>query len=389
MLGLALAGPLGAAAADPSPAPKQALPDLSAQPAAADEAAADAPTPAAADDQGLPPLRNSGYIHLGLGARWFTGVDRDHLFLGNPLFGGLDAGTDSSNGSTDALNFEVALGYQHPSGLGLEVGLTVVPIDAVYAMPLFRVSGPGLGTRPALHTFGVQAGWGTIAGQYNSYYYYAYNSGDNYLAGDANFNTYAVCYRVEQMLNPRLSLGLELAYHFAWADVSYDHYDPNTSTTTNLHATLNYSGPSISLTLAAWPVAPFWTAKDQADVDQRQSRRERRLEARLEGIESRRSSRYDSAPDYDSATDAKAAGDRAMDNSRFKAAEAAYQQATLLAPGDTQGWRGLANAEYAEGKHARAFTHYKEALRLDPKDKDLRDFVEKLRVRLRQDLDLN
>jgi Ca-activated chloride channel family protein len=123
-------------------------------------------------------------------------------------------------------------------------------------------------------------------------------------------------------------------------------------------------------------------------VDQRQSRREEKLEERLERIEARRGTRTD-AQDYDSAPEAKAAGDACMDKGRFSAAQAAYQQATLLAPGDSQAWRGLANAEYAQGKHAKAYTHYNEALRLAPDDKALREFVDQLKARLRKDMDLD
>jgi tetratricopeptide (TPR) repeat protein len=267
-----------------------------------------------------------------------------------------------------------------------------MPLGSVYAMPLYRLATPGLGSRPVLHTLGAQFGWATINGQSEYYGYYYNGNNGNYLNGTVQMNTYAVVYRLEEMLNARLSLGLELAYHFAWANVGYtnEQYDSSTYTYTytSYQTTLNYSGPSISLTLAAWPMAPFWTAKDQAAVDQRQARREERLEERLERIEARRGTR-DDTQDYDSAAEAKAAGNGSMDKGRFSAAQSAYQQATLLAPGDSQAWRGLANAEYALGKHAKAYTHYKEALRLDPDNQPLRDFVEKLKTRLRQDLDLN
>jgi tetratricopeptide (TPR) repeat protein len=326
-------------------------------------------------------------IRLGVGARWFNQVDSDHLFLGNDLVGGyITSNENSAGGPVDTLDLDIALGYQDPSGLGVEVGFSPMPLESVYVMPLVRLASPGLGSRPVVHTLGAQFGWATITGNSNYYYYYPNNG--NSLNSDIQMNTYAVVYRVEEMLNARLSLGLELAYHFVWADANYTHYDSNTFTYTTYQTTFNYSGPSISLTLAAWPMAPFWTARDQAAVDDRQSRREQRLEERLERIEARRGPRED-AQDYDSAAEAETAGDACMDKGRFSAAQSAFQQATLLAPSDPQAWRGLANAEYAQGKHARAYTHYKEALRLDPDNQPLRDFVEKLKTRLRQDLDLN
>ncbi|HXB97988.1 MAG TPA: tetratricopeptide repeat protein, partial [bacterium] len=334
------------------------------------------------DPEGLPPLRNSMNLRLNVGARWFNQTDQNHEFFGNYFWGT----GDSTNGPTDTLSLEFALGYQHPSGLGLELGFGPLPIESVYVMPLYRLSSRGLGTRPALHTFGAQLGWGIIGGD-TAYYYN--DAGNNYLDQTVQMDTYTMVYRVEEMLSPRLSLGLELAYHFAWAGVDYTHYDTTTYTNVQEHATVNYSGPSVQVTLAAWPVAPFWTSRDQAAVDDLQARREQRIEARLERIEARRAAVDSDPADYASAADAMIAGERGMADRRFQPAEAAFQQATLLAPQDPQAWRGLANAEYALGKHARAYTHYKEALRLSPGDKALREFVDKLKDRLREDLDLN
>jgi hypothetical protein len=392
ILGLAFVGGLrgaepGQAAAPAAAADRQALPDLGTGPDAASAPKASSAPEDAGPQTTVPPLRNSLDIRLGLGARWFNQVDSDQLFLGNNLFGNFDAsGSGTADGTTGTLNLEIALGYQDPTGLGIEIGFSPMPMESVYAMPLFRLATAGLGSRPVLHTLGAQFGWATLGGQSNYNYYYSGTS--NYLNSDVQLNTYAVVYRVEELLSARLSLGLELAYHFAWATVDYTHYDSATSSYTNYQSSENYSGPSISITLAAWPMAPFWTDQDQAAVDDRQSRREQRLEERLERIEARRGSRREDQ-DYDSADEAKAAGGKAMDAGRYGAAAAAFQQATLLAPSDSQAWRGLANAEYALGKHAKAYTHYKEALRLAPDDKPLREFVEKLRARLKQDLDLD
>jgi hypothetical protein len=386
VVGLFLGGTLHAAdpedAAAPGQAvPKQALPDLSAQPAAAGADTGSDTGDGTGVDKGLPALRNSGYIHLGLGARWFPNANTSQLLF-DPIFESYSSGSGLGTGLP---SLDVAAGFQSSAVLGLEIGLEAFPDFSAYAMPTLRLASPGLSERPLLHTLGFQVGWMSMSnatnGGFNGGYYsssYDYNAQD--------FTTYAVCYRVEQMLTTRLSLGLELAYHFGATDVSYVDYSRFPYNTVHEH--LDYSGPSLKLILATWPGAPFWTAQDQAGADAVQTRRQRRIDARLARYEALRG-RDDSAPDYDSAADAKDAGDKAMDAGRFKAAESAYQQATLLAPGDTKAWRGLANAEYAEGKHARAYTHYKEALRLDPKDAELRDFVEKLRVRLRQDLDLN
>ena len=384
-LGLSLAGALHGAGAAPGPGPAaspeaQALPDLE------DGGAASAPLNALKPDQALPPLRHAVEIRLGVGARWFNQIDSDQLFLGNNLVGGQVSSSENMvGGPSDALQLSLAFGYQHPSGPGIEVGFSPLPLESVYAMPLYRLASPSLGSRPALHTLGAQFGWATIYGQSDYYAYYNSNNG-NYLNSDVQMNTYAVVYRIEEMLNARLSLGLELAYHFAWADAHYTHYDSGTYT--DHQETLNYSGPSVVLTLAAWPLPPFWTAKDQAAADGRLSRRERRLEDRLERIAARRAAGEESR-EYDSAAEAKDAGAKAMDASHYGAARSAFQEATLLAPGDSQAWRGLANAEYAMGKRAKAYTHYKEALRLAPDDKPLREFVAKLKARLRQDLDLD
>jgi tetratricopeptide (TPR) repeat protein len=328
----------------------------------------------------LPQLRHSFNLHLGVGLRWFTHADPSALPLGSAI---ATDGYGTADTLYPALDFSA--GYQHPSGLGLEIGVSPEPLQQIYVMPLYRYATRGLGSRPLLQTLGLQVGWAEEDGGNGSYYD---NSAAYYLNNQpVQMNTYAACYRLEQMLGARFSLGLELAYHYAVTQAQYtrEPYDFSSPSTTVTNV-LDYSGPSVKISLGIWPVAPYWTDRDQARVEDALAQRERRIEERLERIQARR--RTVPGSDYATATEAEAAGGRLLDQGKLPEAMDAYEQATLLAPEDSMAWRGLANSEYALGKHARAYTHYKEALRLSPGDQLLRDFVDKLKSRLRMDGDL-
>ncbi|HTA17396.1 MAG TPA: hypothetical protein VK786_06600, partial [bacterium] len=362
------------------------LPALNQPPAASPPSAQTAADPAmaAAVAQPASPSFNGNnmYVHLGLGSRWFPLTDPNTLYF-DPLFEGI---AGDSNLGTGVLDFDAAIGYQSPEVIGLEPGFEALPIDTFYGMISARFASPGMGPRPMIHTLGFQVGWSSLsdASSHENYGDYDYDTA-------SGFSSYGVCYRVEQMVSPRVSIGLELAYHVATTSESYTNYTysgaPDYTTTENVvQQTLNYSGPSIKLVLSRWAVPPFMSAEDEEEQQEIQDRREERMQRRRR----RRDTDMDvpeapEAPDFASADEALAAGDQFMESGLPLQAKTAYQQATLLAPQNGRAWRGLANSEYSLGEDALAYTHYRQALSLRPDDQALRVFVGKLRLKIQSE----
>jgi len=376
---IVLGGPLGA----------DALPALDQTPAASPRPLETAPASAGTVAQpAIPSLNNSMYVHLGLGSRWFPQTDPNTLYF-DPLFEGLAGNSELGTG---ILDFDAALGFQSAEVIGLELGFEALPIDTFYGMLTARFVGPGMGPRPMIHTLGFQVGWSTLSGasSHSNYENAVYDTA-------SGFSSYGVCYRIEQMISPRFSFGLEMAYHFASASESYTNTTYSgapdyTTTETTVQQNLNYSGPSLKLVISNWATPPFMTEEDvenQRELDdrraQRMYRRHRRMETDMDtDMDTDMNTDMNTAetPEFSSAAEALAAGDQFMESGLALQAKTAYQQATLLAPQDRRAWRGLANSEYTLGDYELAYTHYRQALSLSPDDQALKAFVEKLRFRI-------
>src|ERR1700722_2379741 len=368
---LALCGLSGPLSAD-------TLPDLNPTPPAPPLSMATPAAPVATAAQTpIPSFNNDMYVHLGLGSRWFPQTDPNTLNF-DPLFETIAGNSDLGTG---ILDFDAAIGYQSPDVIGLEVGFEALPIDTVYGMISARFASQGLGTRPMIHPLGFQVGWSSHsnASSHANYENEFYNNDTA-----SGFGSYGVCYRVEQMVSPNFSIGLELAYHIASVSESYTNYSNSgypdyTSTDTTVQQTLNYSGPSLKLVVSHWASPPFLTEEEVENQQAIQERRAQRLY--------RRHRRMDTTdtPDFASADEAMAAGDQFMESGLALQAKSAYQQATLLAPQDQHGWSGLANSAYTLGAEALAYTQYQQALTLNPDDQALKVFVEKLRVKIQSE----
>lgn len=367
LLLIVLGGPLSA----------DALPALNQPPAATPPSMLTSASPAGPVAQpALPSFNNAMYVHLGLGSRWFPQTDPNTLYF-DPLFEGLAGNSDLGTG---ILDFDAAIGYQSPEVIGLELGFEALPIDTFYGMISARFVGPGMGPRPMIHTLGFQVGWSTLG---------AASSHSNYEDGvydtASGFGSYGFCYRVEQMVSPTFSIGLELAYHVASVPETYNN-DTNsgppdyTSTDNVVQQTLNYGGPSLKLVVSHWATPPFLTEEDVENQREAEDRRAQRMYRRHR----RRDTDMDSpeTPEFASADEALAAGDQFMESGLALQAKAAYQQATLLAPQNQHAWRGLANSEYTLGDDLPAYTHYQQALSLSPDDQTLKVFVEKLHLKI-------
>jgi hypothetical protein len=377
---LPLTAPLSGA-----PAPLEAPGSVSAT--AADAADMADAGPQALDGQAF---HHSFYLHLDLGAQSYTDSSwRPAGLSSNALSSTYNDGSTSSAG----LVAELGLGYQDPSGLGIELGVGVSPIETVYAMPVYRLATGGLGSRPLIHTFGARAGWSVFGPNGGDYYFYDDNGNSMTLDGSAGFPTYALCYRLEQMLGGRFSLGLELAYHFARTTVgaTLETYNSYTYTTTHTQETFDYSGPSLCLSVGLWPLRPFWGAADvQAQRDDA-ARRVARAEARAARVRRRfgPSAEDADAPErhYAGADEALAVGQAALDIDQPARARQAFEEAVLLAPESAKAWRGLADAEYALALRRRALPHYERALALGGPDPALKAFIKQLRDRLAAEAD--
>jgi len=364
---LLLAAPL---AADPLADPSD--PAVAAAPQSA-------PASPALDDEAL---QNSFYIHADLGAQTFNDSSwrPSNDLLATDTYGGTDSNT--------AALLEMGLGFQGSDGLGVELGFGVSPIDTLYIMPVYRVATGGLGSRPLMHTFGARAGWSVLGANTSDYDYS--DSHGNYatLDNDPGFASYALCYRLEQMLGSRFSLGLELAYHFARATLGTSHevYDSSTSGYDMVHdaVTFDYSGPSVCISLAVWPARPFWGAADVAQKKEAEARRLARAEARAQRYRLRYATVVEEAPErsYASVDEAVAVGQAALDSEQAPRARTAFQEAVLLDPRSAKAWRGLADAEYALKLRRKALPHYERALALGGPDPSLKAFIAQLRALL-------
>lgn len=360
--------------------------------------AADGLDPSTLPQNDPPQLLHSLYLRMNLGYQSYSSGMDERLPAAVLPIDSVDGYTESDG----AVAAEFALGYQDPSGLGLELGFSASPVSTLYIMPVYRLASSGLGSRPLLHTFGARLGWSSIGLQgsaYDSYYgSFDSNGDDSYDSLDQpppSFRSYALTYRLEQMLGGRFSLGLDLSYRFVRTDVAmthhwttvtqlpYPYYDVYTDHSSPVTRTFDYSGPSVELTLGLWPARPFWGQADidaQKAVDERRRLRDERRMARLTG-------RYPApaaaeAHDFANAADAILVGRAALDSEQPSVAKDAFQQAVLLDPQSAPAWRGLADAEYALALPAKALPHYQRALALKPDDPALGDFIAKLKAKL-------
>jgi hypothetical protein len=275
----------------------------------------------------------------------------------------------------------LAVGYQSAWLVGLELGLNIdandqyntvvqgsptgftVPTDVIYIMPCLRLATDGLYGRPSFHTLGFQLGSSSPPSS-------ATETEDSALT--PSLTTYGLCYRVEQMLGQRFSLGLDFTYR--WATYQPVVFADNGYSATEIPVNLNLSGPSIKITLSFWPGRPFITDADRAED-----------EARLQTRRDRRRRRYGNGDlDVDPEVEAVAAknlvaqGDSLMARQSYEEASVFYLRAIRIDAESRWAWQGLGNARFYLGRKAAALVAYREAYGFSQDDPKLKALIDKL-----------
>jgi hypothetical protein len=290
------------------------------------------------------PLLHSFYIRGAGGIQFCPWDDVQRLGTSRILLGG------------GVATGEVGVGYVNPGGLGLELLASTLNFDGYFAVPTYRGSSRGVIDRPMMHILGLGLG-----------------AGRSLDSGNLEFKfTSFLCYRMEQMLGPKFSLGLQFGYLWAEREIAFNRnpYGPTTS------LKFNYSGPNIKLTLAGWLKAPFMSEQDQRALDLRHERIRQKLFLRARRIEKRMS------PAFAASLEAQEAGDRFMADGKPLPACDAYESALRSNPQSSPAWKGLGDAEHALENDKEALKAYEKALELSPKDSKLRELVEKFRAEI-------
>lgn len=300
------------------------------------------------------PFEHSAYVRAGLGERLVSAT-----------------GDGPASGMVNA---EISLGYQSPTPLGVELALSLsnfdnsstvglASADTLSIIPTLRIPMNGLFGRNCFHTVGLQIGESYISqsvGNYGGYY----SSYDYYQAQTV---TYGLSYRVEQMLGKRVSLGLDLGYQWA----VYHPTDYAGRPMTNLDGSprsLDYSGPSIKLSLAFWMKRPFISAADQAADVVRHFRVKKRTRRRP----------LNDDPNSEVIKNPLQSGDEAMQAKDYLSASTFYKQAAADNAADRWAWQGLGNALYFLGQKRDALEAYERAFSFSQGDEKLQRLIERL-----------
>lgn len=311
-----------------------------------------------------PPLEHSLYIRGAAGYRMIQGASMQALFQ--------DLGGGENDGFRPMEEFAFSGGYQSAWGPGLEFSLASGGSNefkgngGAWTLSAAKYQGHllwrwahanGLFGQPWLVSAGGGLGEGWLSGNFSS--------PRAYQSLYARANIYSLSLRAEQMLGRHLSLGLELAYHFEkyqpTASSSYrsgGYYGYNYGTLKNADgsdASIDFSGPSIRVSLAFWPKVPIKNRNDALAPGR----------PRIRGWN----------PGVDEML---AAGDEAMGRDDFKTALIRFAQAANRSPGNKRAWTGLGNAWHYSKKPHEALISYREALALDPQDAQLKAFITKL-----------
>lgn len=317
---------------------------------------------------------NSMYLRAALGESMLTESNPDGSSAPMNLWSG--------SGS-------LSIGYQSRWLVGLELGLNIdandeyntvvagspagfaVPTDIVYLMPCLRLATDGLFGRPSFHTLGFQIGSSSPLGFLTS----SSGAATTEVNGmTPSLTTYGLCYRVEQMLGQRFSLGLDFTYRWAtYQTVEFTAAEPAYDTN-GIPVDLNLSGPSVKLTLSFWPGRPFITDADRAADEARLLARRDRLRRRY------RSDDFEADPEAEVA-DARnlvGQGDILMARQSYAEASVLYLRAIRIDGRSRWAWQGLGNARYYLGRKAAALDAYEEAYGLSQDDQKLKALVERL-----------
>jgi len=240
-----------------------------------------APAPAAWGYEQL----DSFYGIVGVAGLRMQNQDLNQYYGGDAFAPGMNLVYDLAFGWQFSQPFAVECGftvgpYRYASGSNLWYNGNTLSWDEVtstrdeytytfYVMPALRLTGPGLGGKPMLHTLGLKLGGSSLYGTetFNDLDTGATRTQTNTGTGDY----YAVVYRLEQMVNHNLSLGLEIGYAsnvFNEVDYSNGSYRGTTGGTyfepldfgwngANTSADgsterADYSGPYVKMTVAGW-----------------------------------------------------------------------------------------------------------------------------------------
>lgn len=304
------------------------------------------------------PFEQSFYVRTGLGGRQISG-------------GGF------KNENPDRWIFcpEISMGYQSPTPFGMELGLSTgifnnnstVNLPGLYSlsvMPTLRLPMAGLFGRNCFHTLGLQIGESYFTESVEKQGSY-YSSVDYYQAQTV---IYGLCYRVEQMFGRRVSLGLDLGYQWAVYHPA-DYSGRPAMNPDGSQRSLDFSGPSIKLSLAFWMRRPFISAMDKATDATRRFRKKNRVRRRPRVADQ----------DVEVVKSPLRSGDVEMENKNYSEAVNFYQQAVVADPGDRWAWQGLANAQYYLGNRREALEAYERAFAFSNDDEKLRQMIEKLK----------
>ena len=234
-----------------------------------------------------PSLARAGYEQLD---SFYVNAGVAGIELQNSDLNAYYGGSSFSPSITECYDF--AFGWQFRQPFAIEFGMTYGPFRSVsgayllggdtitdrrdeysysfYVMPALRLTGPGLGSLPLLHTFGVKLGGSSM---YGTETFTDQTTGDVRTQTNTGTGDYfAVVYRAEQMLGRSLSLGLELGYAsnvFNEVDFSDGSYNGFTGDPldygwngVNINADgsdekADFSGPYIKFMIGGWFLPPF------------------------------------------------------------------------------------------------------------------------------------